>query len=184
MDFSSKRLVITYSDGEGSTAGVGVAIWEEGRETEAGYLRTPPSVRRLWSRQKEIGGEHHDIFEIEALGPALVLATWPDRLKDALWVHFIDNANALAAMVRGGSSVHSADVLAAWVAERTAEVGAWAWFDRVDTKSNPVDGLSRGDMTGDWRLVPLKFPPSLRDALTEYLDEPLPFVKVSGRPRL
>ena len=44
MDFSSKRLVITYSDGEGSTAGVGVAIWEEGRETEAGYHRTPPSI--------------------------------------------------------------------------------------------------------------------------------------------
>ena len=32
------------------------------------------------------------------------------------------------------------------------------WFDRVDTKSNPVDGLSRGKLEGDWDIVPLKFP--------------------------
>ena len=184
MDFASKRFVVSYSDGEGSTAGVGVAIWSEGEETEAGYLKTPPAIRRLWSRQREIGGEHYDILEIEALGPALVLATWPDRLRDALWVHFIDNENALMALVRGGSSVHSADLLASWVAERTAEVGAWAWFDRVDTKSNPVDGLSRGDMSGPWKLVPIKFPTSLRDSLLAYLEEPLPFVKVTSRPRL
>ena len=69
MAFDSKKLVISYSDGEGSTAGVGIAIWSEGDETEAGYIRTPAAIRRLWSRQKEIGGEHHDILEIEALGP-------------------------------------------------------------------------------------------------------------------
>ena len=30
--------------------------------------------------------------------------------------------------------------------------------DRVDTKSNPVDGLSRGDLRGSWDLEPLIFP--------------------------
>ena len=87
-------------------------------------------------------------------------------------------------MIKGGSSVHSADVIAAWCAERTAALGTWAWYDRVDTKSNPVDGLSRGDMTGPWRLISLKFPPSLRDALSAYLNEPLPSVKVARAPQL
>ena len=37
-------------------------------------------------------------------------------------------------------------------------INACPWFDRVDTKSNPVDGLSRGDLSGNWDLVPLDFP--------------------------
>ena len=184
VDFQSKPLVISYPDGEGSTAAVGVAIWSKDHDTEAGYIKTPLSIRRLWSRQREIGGEHCDILEIEAIGPALVIATWPERLRDALWIHFIDNETALAAMIKGGSSVHSADVIAAWCAGRTAALGTWVWYDRVDTKSNPDDGLIRGDMTGPWRLISLKFPPSLRDALTAYLNEPLPSVKVARAPKL
>ena len=38
------------------------------------------------------------------------------------------------------------------------KINACPWFDRVDTKSNPVDGLSRGDLSGDWDLVTLVFP--------------------------
>ena len=40
------------------------------------------------------------------------------------------------------------------------------WFDRVDTKSNPVDGLSRGRMEGPWdNVVKGKFPEGLLQAL-------------------
>ena len=42
--------------------------------------------------------------------------------------------------------------------ETIAMINACPWFDRVDTKSNPVDGLSRGDLSGDWDLVKLVFP--------------------------
>ena len=55
---------------------MGIAIWKDGEPTEAGYIKVPDCVRRLWTRQREIGGEHFDILEIEAVGPALVLATW------------------------------------------------------------------------------------------------------------
>jgi hypothetical protein len=34
------------------------------------------------------------------------------------------------------------------------KLGACPWFDRVDTKSNPVDGLSRGDLQGPWKPEP------------------------------
>ena len=112
--------------------------------------------------------------------PALVLAMWPQKLKGCLWMHFIDNENALAAVIKGGSSVHSADLIAAYVAEGCADLGCWSWFDRVDTHANPVDGLSRGNMSGDWKLIRLQFPPALRLALKAYLDEPAPVVKAEG----
>ena len=134
-------------------------------------MRTPQALRRLWARQKESSAEGHDIYEIEALGPILVLATWPLLLKDRLWIHFIDNSNALTALVKGGSSVHSADVLAAWVSSKVAELGIIPWYDRVDTKSNPVDGLSRGRLEGPWELVKLVFPMDLKEQLVAYLDE-------------
>ena len=91
MSFEGIPLVVSYSDGEGTDAGVGIAIWKEGEPTEAGYMRTPAAVRKLWSRQKDLNSEHYDILEIEAIGPAMVLATWPHKFKGCLWVHFIDN---------------------------------------------------------------------------------------------
>ena len=42
--------------------------------------------------------------------------------------------------------------------ELAAKYGIVSWFDRVGTKSNPVDQLSRGDMAGPWRLVRIRFP--------------------------
>ena len=89
MTFAGIPHVISYSDGEGAEGGVGVAIWKPGDRTEAGYMKTPASVRKLWSRQKELSGDHYDILEIEAVGPALVLATWPEKLRGCLWTHFI-----------------------------------------------------------------------------------------------
>ena len=181
MQLSWVPTVVSYSDGEGFDAGVGIAIWKPGHETLAGYRRTPACVRRLWSRQREINGEHHDILEIEAIGPALVLSTWPEMLRGCLWLHFIDNENALAAVIKGGSSVHSADCIAAFVAGRTSELECWPWYDRVDTHADPVDGLSRKRLAGDWRLVPLKFPAALRASLEAYLDEPKPRMRATSR---
>ena len=40
----------------------------------------------------------------------------------------------------------------------------------MDSKSNPVDGLSRGDATGDWELRDIVFPPDLLENLTKYLE--------------
>ena len=42
--------------------------------------------------------------------------------------------------------------------QKVSRINACPWFDRVDTKSNPVDGLSRGDLSGDWDVVTLVFP--------------------------
>ena len=115
-------------------------------------MKVPREVRRYW-RPSVDGADPRDIFEIEAIGPLVVLATWPRLMQGRRWIHFIDNAGAQCAYVKGSSSVHSGDLIvgAAWsiIARRRL----MPWFDRVDTSSNPVDGLSRGKMEGPWREV-------------------------------
>ena len=52
--------------------------------------------------------------------------------------------------------------------KRISALNVLPWFDRVDTKSNPVDGLSRKDLRGPWRIINLTFPGhSLRAALRQ-----------------
>ena len=79
-------------------------------------------------------------------------------LADSLWLHFIDNNGALSCLVKGGSSVSSTDTIVGLTWQQISRTNVCPWYDRVDTKSNPVDGLSRGDLSGEWDLVPLLFP--------------------------
>ena len=47
-DLSARRRIVSYSDGEGSEAGIGVALWEnETQVVRAGVLRVPEEVRIL-----------------------------------------------------------------------------------------------------------------------------------------
>ena len=95
MSFDGVPHVVSYSDGEGAEAGVGVAIYKDGEPTEAGFMKIPACIRKLWSRQKHLGGELYDILEIEAVGPAIVLATWPQKVQGCLWTQYSDNECAL-----------------------------------------------------------------------------------------
>ena len=102
-----------------------------------------------------------DIFAIEAVGPLLVLHNWGYRIRNYLWIHFIDNEGALAALAKGSSSVLSGEVIVGCTHELAARYGVIGWFDRVDAHSNPVDKLSRGKLQGPWQLVRIRFPPEL-----------------------
>ena len=105
---------------------------------------------------------YNDIFEIEAVGPLLILDQWGRRMRNCLWLHFIDNEGAQAALCRGSSSVHEGDIIVGHTWALIAKFQIYAWFDRVASKSNPVDGLSRGDFLGPWRDVrALRLPPKL-----------------------
>ena len=89
-------MVITYSDGEGADAGVGVAIWPSGfNRPQAGRLLVPDVVRKAWSSSRCAPGDpFYDIQEIDGIGPLLALTNWKEALTDALWMHFIDNNGA------------------------------------------------------------------------------------------
>ena len=168
-------LFISYSDGEGEGAGVGVALWCPDGKVVGGYLKIPDVVRQVWSRSAQCG-DHYDIFEIEAIGPCLILHNFGHLMTDGcLWVHFIDNDAALATLVKGSSSVLSGEVITSHTHSLIAQSGIWAWFDRVSSKDNPVDQLSRGKLQGPWDLVPIEIPPILIADLKGYLspEEPL-----------
>lgn len=162
-------LFISYSDGEGETAGVGVALWFPNGSAVAGFMHLPEQVRQVWSRAATCG-EHYDIFEIEAVGPALVLHNWGHLIPEgSLWLHFIDNDAALATLVKGSSSVLSGEVITAHTHSLISRSGLWPWFDRVASKDNPVDQLSRGKPEGPWELVDIEFPPGLLVELNAYI---------------
>ena len=162
-------VYLSYSDGEGEGAGVGVGLWCPDGTIVAGYIVVPSEVREAWSRAAT-AGDFYDIFEIEAIGPALVLHNFERFMSaDALWVHYIDNDAALATLIKGSSSVLSGEVITAFTHGRVAAMGLWPWFDRVASSDNPVDQLSRGQMDGPWKLLEIEVPPVLVRDLQTYL---------------
>ena len=149
---------MSYSDGEGGQAGVGVSIFSSlAPRPRAAFATVPDVIRRLWARRAGTG-VYHDIFLVEAIGPLLLLCTYPEILRGSAWVHYIDNTAAQHALVRGSSSISSGDHVVGATLEAAAKLDCWPYFDRVHTKSNLVDGLSRGDLNGVWDIVPLVFP--------------------------
>jgi len=134
----------------------------------------PWMLRRLWALQSSKifkGSDQRDIFEIEAVGLLIAaLDMWPELFEGMLWLHLIDNAAAQASLTRGSSSVQSGDALVSLTWNRIVSLRCLPWFDRVESKANPVDGLSRGLMEGDWdtvenAVVPKGLLPIIRDEL-------------------
>ena len=170
MDLTNVPAVVSYSDGEGADAGVGVGVWLPCGKVVAGYTCVPDSVRSLWSSVPSCSDERNDIFQIEAVGPAVILFNFGYLFPaGALWLHFIDNESALAALVKGNSSVMSGECITAYTHKWISHYGFRVWFDRVDSSANPVDKLSRGVFDGQWDLMPISFPPDLVNDLESFI---------------
>ena len=92
----------------------------------------------------------------------MLLENFPEFFQGSLWLHFIDNAAALSSMVKGSSSIREGDLISGHTWSYIQGLDVVAWFDRVDSSSNPVDGLSRGRLSGPWHVFPLSFPSALR----------------------
>ena len=161
-------LAVSYSDGEGESAGVGIALWLPDGTILGGYTQVPSVIRRMWSQRSSLH-DVRDIYEIEAVGPLLILHNWGHMFRDHLWVHFIDNEGALASLAKGSSSVLSGEVIVGTTHEWSAAFGVISWYDRVDSASNPVDKLSRGKMRGPWKLVDISFPPYLLERIARFM---------------
>ena len=147
--------VVSYSDGEGGRAGIGVAVWTSrspGRPLAA-FCEVPLVMRQLWARRAGATPPFNDIFLIEALGPLILLCTFPNVFKECMWLHFIDNEAAQHSLVKGSSSIASGDAIVGETWRRIQALHCWAYFDRVESEANPVDGLSRGARIGPWTQV-------------------------------
>ena len=93
------------------------------------------------------------MFLIEAIGPLILLHNYPAILRGSAWVHYIDNTASQHALLRGSSSIMSGDPVVGATWDLAATVDCWPYFERVHTKSNPIDGVSRGDFSGPWETV-------------------------------
>ena len=128
-----------------------------GKQNSTCSCRGPSCARR----SSDIVGRFNDIFEIEAVGLLVLLENFPDQFRGSLWLHFLDNAAALSNLVNGSSSVIQGDILIGATWSQIQHLQVLPWFDRVDSKSNPVDGLSRRRLDGPWKVESLAFPGSL-----------------------
>ena len=126
VDLCEAPLFLSYPDSEGEGAGIGVALWCPDGSSIGGYIALPEVVRSVWSRSA-VGGDHYDIFEIEANGPALAVHSFGQYITPgSLWLRFIDNEAALATLIKGSSSVMSGEVITAYTHSRATSSGIWA----------------------------------------------------------
>ena len=67
--YEERDVTVSYSDGEGAKAGLGLAVWSSrcGETPFAAYCEIPEEIRQLWDKQREAEQEHRDIFLIEAI---------------------------------------------------------------------------------------------------------------------
>ena len=108
-----------------------------------------------------VAGHMADIVnEIEAASAMVVLSTWP-QLTDGLWLHFVDNVAAERSLVKGSSKAEGLNTIANMTWTVAAARSLLLWVDRVSTKDNPIDGVSRGDWRchgQDWQRVTARVP--------------------------
>ena len=89
------------------------------------------------------------IFAAEAIIPLMVLLLSPELLvrSDVVW--FIDNEAAVSSLIRGTSRAEDVGHLAAAVHILCLKLEVRIWFEWIDSKSNPADGLSDG-LRDEW----------------------------------
>ena len=83
------------------------------------------------------------ISPAETLAPSAALGQHPEvfRGRDMLW--FVDNESACSTLVRGASSQEDVAGIAECTHLVVMALGCRIWWEWVDTKANPSDGLSR-----------------------------------------
>ena len=91
-------------------------------------------------------------------------------MRNALWLHLIDNESGESSLISGTSALAAADLVVGLTWDTCANRGLIPYGDRVESKGNPVDLLSRGDKTGPCRgVVPGILPEAKLEALAEEL---------------
>ena len=82
--------------------------------------------------------------------------------------------------MKGSSSIACGDIVVGETWKKIQELNVYPYFDRVESKANPVDGLSRGCNDGPCRQV---IPARLPDDLAQKLTEPRALVKSERRSK-
>lgn len=139
----------SYMDGEDSVKipRVGWVVMIPGRQPLGFTCVVNHSIlSRLAPRRQQI-------MALEAF--AAVAAPWtsPELFqgRDILW--FIDNESAISSLVRGSSRPEDVDNIAAMATVQALQLSFRPWYEWIDSKSNPSDGLSRAGAADEWTVA-------------------------------
>jgi len=155
--------VIVFSDaswGEGDTWQGGRICWWvvcEARGVWRGAVADvyPHDLTAFTARKTQI-------MAAELFGPLLALLMDFEGLDHTVATFYLDNMSGLCALVSGSSRAPDLAGLASGMHLGLARRSVWAWFEFVDSASNPADGGSRVGVQDDlaWQLgVPLRMVP-------------------------
>ncbi len=93
----------------------------------------------------EDGGKKQIVGQTELLPAVLARRVWNGKLRGTLVVHFVDNEAARLALIKGSSPTTDSAWLTGEFWQAEAGSGAFSWFERVPSPSNPSDSPSRGE---------------------------------------
>ncbi|CAL1129060.1 unnamed protein product [Cladocopium goreaui] len=109
-----------------------------------GMDKVPPEVIDSWVPRRQ------QIYPGEAIVALVIPALLPDLLRgqDLLW--FVDNESATSTLIRCVSSQCDVHEIAQFSHYLLNSLDARAWFEWIDSESNPSDGLSRLGLADEW----------------------------------
>ena len=115
------------------------------------------------------------IMAAEAVAVLTALVLTPKALANRELVWFIDNESALSSLIRGGSKAEDVGHVAACTQLAMLEHSCAAWYEWIDSASNPADGLSRDGIKDKWTLEQgwelQELPPEAFKQVAEYMSQ-------------
>ena len=98
------------------------------------------------SQIKALGGDqkHTIIFEAELLALVVAASLWQPLFGGCPTVFYVDNNSARDVAISGCGRSTVANILLDFLLEVEMNSGAFAWYSRVPSPSNPADDPSRG----------------------------------------
>ena len=68
-------------------------------------------------------------------------------------IFFVDNEAAVAACIRGASRCDDVGLIVQAIQWEALKLDCRLWFEWIDSKSNPSDGLSRDGLDDEWTVA-------------------------------
>ena len=113
------------------------------------------------------------ILAAEAVAVLTALVLSPELLAGREIVWFVDNEAALSSLIRGTSRTEDVGHIAACTQLAMMEHSCSAWYEWIDSASNPSDGLSRDGVRDEWTIKQgwdlTEIPPTAFQKVAEYL---------------
>ena len=172
---SATHLVRIYSDAsfENQSLRLGWVIFDPRLPKPIGRTAlVSPQVLQRWIPRKQ------QIYPGEAVCALVIPIFHEQLLSDSDIIHFIDNEAAAASLIRGTSTQEDVHEIVLSSSLLYHNMGSRVWYEWVDTKANPSDGLSRNGVRDpwtvaqDWDLCEVSLPHTLctRDSLVAVWD--------------